>query len=115
VVSVVSNIVPDRVSALCEAFNGDNWSEARRLHRDLFPLSRGLLSLDVNPVPIKTAMRLLGRDTGALRLPLCEPASAVTDRISQMLDDLGLRIAGGAAAVKRSLKAAAAAEAEALG
>ena len=41
------------------------------IHRKLFTLSRDLLSVATNPIPLKTAMKLLGRDTGELRLPLC--------------------------------------------
>jgi 4-hydroxy-tetrahydrodipicolinate synthase len=70
VVSVVSNLVPDRVASLCRALLGGDWDAARRLHGELFVLSRGLLSLATNPIPVKAAMVALGRDTGALRLPL---------------------------------------------
>jgi 4-hydroxy-tetrahydrodipicolinate synthase len=85
VISVVSNLVPDRVAALCAAFLGDDWPAARARHRELFGLSRGLLSLATNPIPIKTAMALLGRDSGALRLPLCAPDHAVRDAIATLL------------------------------
>jgi 4-hydroxy-tetrahydrodipicolinate synthase len=92
VISVVGNLVPDRVAALCGAFLGDDWSAARALHRELFGISRGLLSLATNPIPIKTAMALVGRDSGALRLPLC----AADDRTRQAIDELltagGLRV-----------------------
>jgi 4-hydroxy-tetrahydrodipicolinate synthase len=70
VVSVVSNLVPDRVAGLCLAFLGGDWDTARRLHGELFGLSRGLLSLATNPIPVKAAMAVMGRDTGALRLPM---------------------------------------------
>lgn len=90
VVSVVSNLVPEKVSALCDAFNNGMWEQARRLHFELLPLSRGLLSLDTNPVPLKTAMELLGRDTGALRLPLCRPSAQVIDAVQILLCKHGL-------------------------
>ena len=73
VISVVSNIVPEKVATLCRAFLDADWDAARSVHEDLMMLSQGLLSLSTNPIPIKTAMAILGRDTGALRLPLCEP------------------------------------------
>lgn len=94
VVSVVSNILPDKVSALCAAFNapgGGDWKKARSLHYELFAVSRGLLSLDTNPIPIKTAMKILGRDTGALRLPMCPPGEAVAARIRALLESAGIR------------------------
>ena len=70
VISVVGNIVPRDVLALFKAFDGGNMAEAQRWHRKLFPLCRDMLGLATNPIPIKTAMRLLGRDTGELRLPM---------------------------------------------
>ncbi|MEO6811259.1 MAG: 4-hydroxy-tetrahydrodipicolinate synthase [Isosphaeraceae bacterium] len=70
VVSVVANIVPGDVAALIDAFLSGDLDEARRRHRALFPLCRDLLGLSTNPVPIKTALALLGRGNGELRLPL---------------------------------------------
>lgn len=70
VVSVVANIVPGDVAALIDAFGRGDLDESRRRHRALFPLCRDLLGLSTNPVPIKTAMALLGRGNGELRLPL---------------------------------------------
>jgi 4-hydroxy-tetrahydrodipicolinate synthase len=91
VVSVVSNLVPNTVQSLCDAFLGDRFDDAKRIHRELFRLCRGLLTLDVNPVPLKTAMRILGRDSGALRLPLVAPAKDVTVRIGELLAEFGLK------------------------
>ena len=45
---------------------------------------------DVNPIPVKTAMNLLGLDAGDLRLPLCEPEETKTARIRQTLTRYGL-------------------------
>ena len=71
VISVLSNLVPDRVGAMVRAGLGGDFDEARRLHLELFPLFKGMF-LETNPIPIKTAMRSAGLDTGELRLPLCE-------------------------------------------
>src|ERR1700737_4135190 len=71
VVSVVGNIVPRDMKALVGAFEASRLREAQEWHRKLFPLCRDLLGAATNPIPIKTAMKLLGRDTGELRLPLC--------------------------------------------
>src|SRR5947208_3836368 len=79
VVSVVGNIVPRDLKALVRAFETGRLDEARAWHRKLFPLCRDLLGAATNPIPIKTAMKLLGRDTGELRLPLC-PMGAAGDR-----------------------------------
>ena len=45
-------------------------AEAQRWHHKLFPLCRDMLGLATNPIPIKAAMKLLGRDTGELRMPM---------------------------------------------
>lgn len=87
VISVVSNIVPDKVAALCRAFLDGDWDDARAKHAGLLALSRGLLGLATNPVPVKTAMAMLGRDTGALRLPLCEPDPQTRRAIADLLAD----------------------------
>ncbi len=90
VVSVVSNLLPSRVQALCDAFLCGRFEEAQELHSGLFPLAKGLLSLDVNPVPLKAAMKLLGRDSGAVRLPLAEASKETVTRVSEILAHFGL-------------------------
>jgi 4-hydroxy-tetrahydrodipicolinate synthase len=85
VVSVVSNIVPDKISAMCTAFNAGKWDAARKLHFELLPLSRVLLTLDTNPIPVKTAMKAMGRDTGVLRLPMCSPSKVAAEAIDRLL------------------------------
>ena len=69
VISVVGNIVPKDMIALVAAFDAGDLAEARRWHHKLFPLCRDMLGLSTNPIPIKAAMKMLGRDTGELRMP----------------------------------------------
>jgi 4-hydroxy-tetrahydrodipicolinate synthase len=90
VVSVVGNLVPRDLQALVRAFDKGDTAEALRWHRKLFPLCRDLLSVATNPIPLKTAMRLLGRDTGELRLPLCAVDAAAESRIAATLRAYGL-------------------------
>src|SRR5262245_19273677 len=90
VVSVVGNIVPADVIALCKAFAAGNISEAQRWHRKLFPLCRDMLGLATNPIPIKAAMKLLGRDTGELRLPMTPLDTAGEAKLRKTLTDYGL-------------------------
>jgi 4-hydroxy-tetrahydrodipicolinate synthase len=82
VISVVGNIVPRDAIAMLRAFESGDLAEARRWHHKLFPLCRDMLGLATNPIPIKAAMRMLGRDTGQLRLPLwpLSPAEETTLR-----------------------------------
>ncbi len=91
VISVVSNIAPEKVAALCRAILDADWVAARAGHEDLLILSRGLLSLSTNPIPVKTAMAILGRDTGALRLPLCEPDAPSRRAIADLLKAAAIR------------------------
>jgi len=94
VVSVVGNIVPDDMKALCAAFDGGDLAGARRLHARLFGLCRDLLGLASNPIPIKAALAMLGRDSGEIRLPLVplEPAHAA--RLRELLRGYGLPLHG---------------------
>lgn len=69
-VSVASNLIPDVMSRLVGLCLDGNFSEALALHKQYYPLMRGLMSLDVNPVPIKTAVSLQGHCEPELRLPL---------------------------------------------
>jgi 4-hydroxy-tetrahydrodipicolinate synthase len=90
VVSVVGNIVPRDLKALVSAYDAGKPDEALKWHRKLFALSRDLLSVATNPIPLKTAMKLLGRDTGELRLPLCALDAAGEARIAATLKAYGL-------------------------
>ncbi len=90
VVSVVSNILPDRVSGMCRHTNANDFASARALHEGLFPVSRGLLALDTNPVPLKAAMALLGRDSGMVRLPLAPASPQIVARVRELIRSVGL-------------------------
>jgi 4-hydroxy-tetrahydrodipicolinate synthase len=90
VVSVVGNLAPRDVKALVSAFDAGKTDEALRWHRRLFPLCRDMLSVATNPIPVKAAMKLLGRDTGELRLPLCALDAAGEARVAKTLRDYGL-------------------------
>ncbi len=90
VISVVGNIVPQDMIALIEAFDRGDLAEAQKWHRKLFPLCRDMLSLATNPIPIKAAMRMLGRDTGHLRLPMTPLNPEQEKRLRETLVAYGL-------------------------
>jgi 4-hydroxy-tetrahydrodipicolinate synthase len=92
VVSVAGNIVPRDIKALVSAFDAGRYREALEWHRRLFPLCRDLLGVATNPIPIKTALKLLGRGTGDLRLPLCPLDGAGENKVRQTLRDYGLPV-----------------------
>ena len=89
-VSVIGNFIPREATALCTAMLEGRLDEARALHRRLFPLCRDMLSLATNPIPVKAALCLLGRDTGELRLPLTPLDEASMKKLTKSLADFGL-------------------------
>jgi 4-hydroxy-tetrahydrodipicolinate synthase len=92
VVSVVGNIVPRDVKALVTAFDAGDIRTAQPCHRKLCPLCRDMLGVATNPIPIKAAMKLLGRGTGELRLPLCPLDPAGEARVRKTLQEYGLAL-----------------------
>jgi 4-hydroxy-tetrahydrodipicolinate synthase len=90
VVSVVGNLVPRDMMSLVRAAAAGDFAGALTWHRKLFPLCRDLLGVATNPIPVKTALKLLGRDTGELRLPLCPMDAAGEAKIRATLTAYGL-------------------------
>lgn len=90
VISVVGNIVPKDMLALVAAVDAGNLAEAQQWHRKLFSLCRDMLGLATNPIPIKAAMKLLGRDPGELRLPMTPLDEQGMTRLKKTLVDYGL-------------------------
>jgi 4-hydroxy-tetrahydrodipicolinate synthase len=90
VVSVVGNIVPRDMMALVKAFAAGKIDEAQKWHRKLFPLCRDMLSVATNPIPVKAAIKLLGRGNGEMRLPMTPLDAASEAKIRQTLANYGL-------------------------
>ena len=90
VVSVVGNIVPRDMMALVKAFAAGKYDEALTWHRKLFPLCRDMLGVATNPIPLKAAMKLLGRSNGEMRLPMCPLDAAGEAKVRQTLVNYGL-------------------------
>ena len=90
VVSVVGNIMPRELIQLCDAFAAGDVRKACQLHHRLFPLCRDMLGLATNPIPIKAAMKLLGRDSGELRLPMTPLDEAGEAKLRRTLGAYGL-------------------------
>ena len=90
VISVVGNIVPKDMIALTAAIDAGDIDEARRLHHKLFPLCRDMLGLSTNPIPIKAALKLLGRDTGELRMPMTPLSDEQEAKLRRTLEAYGL-------------------------
>lgn len=89
-VSVTSNIIPGEMARLVRACNNGSFDEALALQKQYYPLMRGLMSLDVNPVPVKTAAALMGLCSTELRLPLCAMTDEKVAALKSLLEDFGL-------------------------
>jgi 4-hydroxy-tetrahydrodipicolinate synthase len=90
VISVVGNIVPKDMLALLDAFKKSDMAAAYKMHHKLFQLCRDMLGLSTNPIPLKAAMKMLGRDTGELRLPMTPLDSASEAKLRNTLTTYGL-------------------------
>ncbi|NSB15686.1 4-hydroxy-tetrahydrodipicolinate synthase [Clostridium beijerinckii] len=71
VISVLANIIPSKVHEIAEKCLANKFKEALDIQLDTLSLANTLF-LETNPIPVKTAMNLMGLDVGPLRLPLCE-------------------------------------------
>ncbi len=90
VVSVLSNLVPRAVKRITDAALAGDLAMARAAHAALHPFGRALLSLETNPIPIKTALALRGRCIEEFRLPLCPLAPENRKRLEELLAGLTL-------------------------
>ena len=86
-VSVASNLIPDIMVRLVRACLNGSFDEALAMQKQWYPLFRGLMSLDTNPVPIKEAVALQGHCTNEFRLPLTGLAPDRLDQLRQLLSD----------------------------
>jgi 4-hydroxy-tetrahydrodipicolinate synthase len=89
VISVVSNVVPQDMARMCSAFLAGDLGQARQLHYKMWPLMEAMF-YETNPVPVKTALKLMGKITGEVRLPLCPMSTANEEKLRQVMVKYGL-------------------------
>jgi 4-hydroxy-tetrahydrodipicolinate synthase len=89
VISVVSNILPDKMSGLCAAWFKGELAKARELHFFLASFAR-MMFIETNPIPAKTALSLMGRIKLEMRLPLTPLSPANAETLQKFLADKGL-------------------------
>jgi 4-hydroxy-tetrahydrodipicolinate synthase len=89
VISVVSNLLPDRVSLLTEACLDGDFERAAKLNRDLVPLFKALF-IESNPIPIKAALAMTGSVEEVYRLPLVPLAAGNKTRLREVLIENGV-------------------------
>lgn len=71
VISVVANIIPKTIHNLCKSYLDGNTNEALKIQLETLELI-DMLFIETNPIPVKVALNLIGKNVGPLRLPLCE-------------------------------------------
>lgn len=89
VVSVLANILPREVSELTSSILNGEIENSQRIHKSLFQLCKAMF-IETNPIPIKTAMKLLGRLNGEMRLPLCNMSDEHEKQLKKVLEEHGL-------------------------
>ena len=89
VISVLSNVAPKQTHDICQLYFAGKAAESARLQMDYVDLIDALFC-EVNPIPVKTAMRLMGYAAGPLRLPLCEMEDADLAKLKAALVNHGL-------------------------
>lgn len=89
VISVASNIVPSMVSSMVSYAMYGEMKKAREIHYRLLPLFEGMF-LETNPIPVKTALRIMGRPSGEFRLPMCDMSPSNLEVLKDLLADLEL-------------------------
>ncbi len=86
VISVLANIIPSKVHEIAEKCLSNNFKEALDIQLDTLSLANTLF-IEANPIPVKTAMNLMGFEVGGLRLPLCEMDNKNEDLLKAVLKD----------------------------
>lgn len=91
VISVAANIIPQEMATLCKLCLEGSFKEAAALQIKYLDLILKLF-IEVNPVPVKTAMNLMGMEVGALRLPLCDMTPEHTETLKKAMLNAGLTL-----------------------
>jgi 4-hydroxy-tetrahydrodipicolinate synthase len=87
VISVASNIIPDRIKKLTDACSSNNFTKAEHIRNELMPLFKAIF-IETNPIPIKAALAMKGMIKEYYRLPMCEMKSENREKLKQVLMDL---------------------------
>ena len=92
VISVLANVLPEETHEMCQSFLDGDADKARKLQLDLLDLVNKLF-IEVNPIPVKTALGLMGYKVGNLRLPLTEMDGANKEALKQAMVNAGIKLA----------------------
>lgn len=89
VISVISNVAPADMAGLVDAFNAGDMARAKELHYKMSALI-DMLFIEVNPIPVKAALALMGKIEYEYRLPLCKMAEANFEKLKKVMINYGL-------------------------
>jgi len=89
IISVISNVAPADMAALVDAFVAKDMEKAKTLHHKMSPLIDALF-IEVNPVPVKAALSLMGKIQYEFRLPLCKMSDANLEKLRKVMINYGL-------------------------
>lgn len=89
VISVVSNIIPEDMAAMIDAFDDGDLDKARGLHHRMRQVMDACF-LETNPVPVKAALAMMGKIEYEVRLPLCRMSDVTYGKLKQIMTDYGL-------------------------
>ncbi|TWU59286.1 4-hydroxy-tetrahydrodipicolinate synthase [Rubripirellula tenax] len=91
VISVVGNLAPTPMIELVAAAAAGDFATAQKLHHRMFALCSNMLGIATNPIPVKAAMQMVGRDSGELRLPMTPLNEQEAQRLRETLFAFGLQ------------------------
>ncbi len=91
VISVLSNVAPKETHDMCAKFFAGDVKESARLQLQAIPLVEQLFS-EVNPIPVKKAMQLMGMDCGGLRMPLTELTKGHEETLKAAMKEFGIKL-----------------------
>ncbi|NQT23696.1 MAG: 4-hydroxy-tetrahydrodipicolinate synthase [Candidatus Omnitrophica bacterium] len=86
VVSVVANIIPKEVNEMVKAYLDGDMAKAVDIHYKILDLTKAMF-IETNPIPVKTALKFMGKLNGVLRLPLCEMAKGNEEKLKSVLKE----------------------------
>ena len=89
VVSVVTNIAPEKMCSLVNAMLAAEIDKARAMHFELFELCQAMF-VETNPIPVKAALGLMGKIEPEFRLPLCQPSQTNLGKLKTVLEKYGI-------------------------
>ncbi|MBF0408679.1 MAG: 4-hydroxy-tetrahydrodipicolinate synthase [Candidatus Riflebacteria bacterium] len=86
-ISVTGNVVPGKMKAFNDACLSKDWEKARKIHFELLDLHRAMF-LESNPIPVKTALAIMGKIRDEFRLPLVQASSQTREKLAAIIQKL---------------------------